>query len=96
LKPAPLPFPLQGDGARLLEPLQHLLAGVRRVLRGTAGTAGAGQQAGNPGDGGDGWDGGSACATAALRSRFGALRRRLADARLEHFHFDLQTGALHC
>ena len=26
------PSPLQGDGVRLIEPLQHLLAGVRRVL----------------------------------------------------------------
>ncbi|KAL4443971.1 hypothetical protein ABPG75_011708 [Micractinium tetrahymenae] len=65
---------IQGEGVRLVEPLQHLLVGVRRVLC----AAGAGAR-------GDEDEGG---ATAALRSRFAVLRRRLAEGCLEDFQMD--------
>lgn len=73
---------LQGEGVRLVEPLQHLLAGVRRVLC----AAGAGGAAADD-------EGG---ATAALRSRFAALRRRLAEGCLEDFQMDGSVGECRC
>lgn len=71
----------QGEGARLVEPLPHLLAAVRSAL-----LAGGGSCGGDDADG----------AAAALRLRFAALRRRLADSTLEDFHLDASQGVLRC
>lgn len=72
---------LQGEGVRLVEPLQHLLMAVRRVLCAAGSDAAAADDEGG--------------ATAALRLRFAALRRRLAEGCLEDFQMDASVGERH-
>jgi hypothetical protein len=68
---------------RVVEPLAHLMAGVRRVLcEARAGQAPAGGNSAGASGGGD------ASAAAQLRRHFAYVRRRLTDETLEDFQID--------
>ncbi|GAB4818334.1 hypothetical protein N2152v2_005380 [Parachlorella kessleri] len=84
---------LQGETVRVVEPLQHLLAALRRVLRISADLPAGATEAGNFNFGTDlsDLDEDAGAAAQALQKRFQALRHRLVNCTLEDFSFDGST-----